>query len=55
MPKTIYGRIDVSSAKYLIVLHCNAILGGLEHFLSLLIAWQQNEKFVTHGSGSDWL
>lgn len=53
MPKTVHRRIDANSAKYLIVLHCNAVLGGLEHFLSLLIAWQQNEKFFTRVSGSD--
>lgn len=54
MPKTIYGRIDPSSAMYLIVLYCSTILGGLEHFLLMTIAWQENEKFVTHISGSDW-
>lgn len=53
--KTIYRRIDASSVKHLIVLRCNAILEGLEHFLSLLITQQQNKKFFTHVSGSDWL
>lgn len=47
MPKSIYRRVDASSAKYLIVLHCNTVLRGLERFLSLLIAWQENEEFFT--------
>lgn len=53
MPKTIYRRIDASSAKYLIVLHCNAIPGGLEHFSVTADCMATKQGVFTHISGSD--